>query len=227
MLPNREKFKTEDIGVCEIPIYLICGTLTEGRQQAFAKNYMPLLDPESEFAAKWIHLLSYQKSEGIADPVKAYEFVGRFYILEGNKRVSVLKYLEQPDILAEVTRVLPSETSDSKEAKIYREFMKFFDCTGIYGIYFSNEGVYSKLAEMCGMTLSEKWQFFTFSRLYTEHCGGNTSLMLGDAFMIYVDEFTPESLLEDSDEEIRALLGQIWPGHMSLIERLKKFCGIG
>ena len=236
MLPNREKLKTEVIGVCEIPIYLICGTLTEGRQQAFAKNYMPLLEADSEFAAKWIHLLSYQKSEGIADPVKAYEFMGRFYILEGNKRVSVLKYLEQPDILAEVTRILPPETSDSKEAKIYREFLKFFDCTSIYGIYFSNEGVYSKLAELFGMTLSERWpddvirslksEFYTFSRLYAEHCGGNTSLMFGDAFMIYVEMFTPGSLLEDSDDEIRALLGQIWPGHMSLLERIKKFCGM-
>ncbi len=234
MLATRETLKTESIGVCEIPIYLICGTLTKGRQEAFAKNYMPLLDPEAEFAAKWIHLLSYQKSEGIADPVKAHEFMGRFYISEGNKRVSVLKYLGQPDILADVTRILPPENNTSKEAVIYREFLKFFDCTGIYGIYFSGEGYYSKLAEMFGMTLDSHWpddvilslksEFFTFSRLYSEHVGGNSPLMFGDAFMIYAEMFTPGSLLEDSDGEIRAMLSTIWPGHLSLLERLKKFC---
>ena len=233
MLPDREKLKTEDIGVCEIPIYLICGTLTEGRQQAFAKNYMPLLDPESEFAAKWIHLIEYQKSEGITDAVKAHEFMGRFYIQEGNKRVSVLKYLGQPDILADITRVLPPDTSDSKEVRIYREFMKFFDCTGIYGIYFSEEGCYHKLADMFGMDLESVWPddsilllksgFYTFSRLYAEHCGEHV-MTFGDSFMLYMEKFTPDSLINDSDEVIRAKLGKIWPGHMTLLEKLRKFC---
>lgn len=236
MLANRETLKTEDIGVCEIPIYLICGTLTEGRQKAFAKNYMPLLSADSEFAMKWINLLAYQEREGITDAVKAHEFMGRFYISEGNKRVSVLKYLGQPDILADITRILPPEDSTSKEVRIYKEFMKFFSCTGIYGIYFSGEGCYSKLADMFGMSMNNSWpddvilslksEFFTFSRLYAEHCGGNTALMYGDAFMIYAEMFTPESLLDDSDESIREKLGQIWPGHMSLLERLKKFCEI-
>ena len=233
MLKNRDTFKTEEIGVREIPIHLICGTLTQGRQEAFAKNYMPLLDPESEFAAKWIHLISYQKNEGITDAVKAHEFMGRFYIQEGNKRVSVLKYLGQPDILADVTRVLPPENSDSKESRIYREFMKFFDCTGIYGIYFSEEGCYYKLADMFGMDLDSVWpddavlllksSFNTFARLYTEYCG-EQSLTFGDSFMIYMEKFKPDSLLNDSDEVIRAKLGKIWPGHLTLLERLRKFC---
>ena len=233
MLKNRDTFKTENLGVREIPIYLICGTLTLGRQEAFAKNYMPLLGEDSEFAAKWIHLLSYQENEGITDAVKAHEFMGRFYISEGNKRVSVLKYLGQPDILADITRILPPENSTTKEARIYREFMKFFDCTGIYGIYFSEEGCYSKLADMYGMDLESQWPddvilllksgFYTFSRLYSEHCGEHV-MTLGDSFMLYMEKFTPDSLLNDSDEAIRAKLGKIWPGHMTLLERLRKFC---
>ena len=233
MLADRDALNEESIGVCEIPIALVCGTLTEGRQKAFAKNYMPLLDEDSEFAAKWIHLLSYQESEGIADAVKAYEFMGRFYISEGNKRVSVLKYLGQPDILADVTRILPPEDSTSKEARVYREFMKFFECTGIYGIYFSEEGCYAKLADMFGMNLDSQWPddavlllksgFYTFSRLYSEHCGEHV-MTLGDSFMIYMEMFTPDSLINDSDDDIRENMGKIWPGHISLLERLRKFC---
>ena len=161
--------------------------------------------------------------------------MGRFYISEGNKRVSVLKYLEQPDILADVTRILLPDENSTKEARIYREFVKFFDCTGIYGIYFTDEGYYAKLAELFGMSLNKRWpddvilslksEFYTFSRLYAEHCGGNTALTYGDAFMIYAGTFMPESLLDDSDDDIRLKLEQIWPGHMGLLERLKKFCG--
>ncbi|MBQ3446011.1 MAG: hypothetical protein IJG37_00025 [Synergistaceae bacterium] len=235
MVSGLPAMKEEAVGVCEIPIYLVCGTLTQGRQEAFAKNYMPILPEDSEFAAKWIHLLGYQQSEGISDPVTACEFMGRFYIQEGNKRVSVLKYLEQPDIPADVTRILLPDDNSSKEAKIYREFLAFFECTGIYGIYFSGEGYYAKLAGLFGMTLGERWpddavlslksEFFTFSRLYAEHCGGNSALTYGDAFMIYAGTFTPGRLLDDSDDEIRGKLGQIWPGHVGLLERLKEFCG--
>ena len=234
MLRDRETLKTEEIGVCEIPISLICGTLTKGRQEAFAKNYMPLLSSETEFAAKWIHLLSYQESEGIADAVKASEFMGRFYISEGNKRVSVLKYLGQPDILADVVRILPPDNG-SREVRIYHEFMKFFECTGVYGIYFSGEGFYVKLSEMFGMTLDTKWtddavmvlksEFYKFARLYTQHCGEHV-MTLGDSFMIYSVMFRHETLLEDSDEAVRTKLGKIWPGHLTLLEKLKKFCGM-
>ncbi|MBQ4400725.1 MAG: hypothetical protein II832_01005, partial [Synergistaceae bacterium] len=103
------------------------------------------------------------------------------------------------------------------------------------GIYFSGEGYYAKLAELFGMSLNKRWpddvilslksEFYTFSRLYAEHCGGNTALTYGDAFMIYAGTFMPESLLDDSDDDIRLKLEQIWPGHMGLLERLKKFCG--
>ena len=235
MLRGRDRLKEEKIGLCEIPISLICGTITKGRQEAFAKNYMPLLSADSEFAMKWINLIAHQKNEGIRDPVKASEFMGRFYIAEGNKRVSVLKYLEQPDILADVTRILPPEDSESKEVRVYYEFVKFFKCTSMYGIYFSSEGYYDKLAGLFGMTINTRWPddkitdlkscFYNFARMYAEHCGGreNSSLSFGDAFMIYLSMFKPESLLNDSDEVIRKNLGQIWPGHLSLLERLKKF----
>ena len=57
---------------------------------------MPLLDPHSEFAAKWINLCGSHLKEGIREPVTACEFMGHFYIVEGNKRVSVLKYFDAP-----------------------------------------------------------------------------------------------------------------------------------
>ena len=45
-----------DLGVLHIPVELIVGTRSAGRTAALAGNFMPLLDPDTEFAAKWIRL---------------------------------------------------------------------------------------------------------------------------------------------------------------------------
>ena len=94
-----------DLGVINIPTDHIVGTKSAGRINAFAGNFMPLLEPGTEFAAKWISLCEANLSEeGIRDPIQCYEFLGRFYVQEGNKRLSVLKSYLSPRISAHVTR---------------------------------------------------------------------------------------------------------------------------
>ena len=92
-LPYERTAGEKYIGVIEIPLYLVAGTKTAGRQNSFANNFMPLLDVETEFAYKWSGLYDSQLAEGIRDPIVAYEYMHRFYVMEGNKRVSVLKSL--------------------------------------------------------------------------------------------------------------------------------------
>ena len=60
------------LGLCEVPLELIVGTRTRGRTNAFAANFMPLLDTYSEFANKWIRLYTSLQEEGLRDPVKVY-----------------------------------------------------------------------------------------------------------------------------------------------------------
>ncbi len=81
----------EDLGLVSIPIGHIVGTRTEGRRNSFASNFMPLLGAGSEFAAKWSALSDAHLAEGIQEPILAYEYLNRFYVQEGNKRVSVMK----------------------------------------------------------------------------------------------------------------------------------------
>ena len=59
---------------------------------------MPLLDEQTEFSAKWSAVYTYQLEQGIDDPIIAYEYLNKFYVLEGNKRVSVLKYVKADSI---------------------------------------------------------------------------------------------------------------------------------
>ncbi len=85
---------------------------------------MPLLDLKTEFATKWVNLCVSHVDEGIRDPITCYEYMGRFYVQEGNKRVSVLKYFDASSITGNVTRVVP-QYSDDPAVQMYYEFMHF------------------------------------------------------------------------------------------------------
>ena len=56
MITDRFTAGYVDIGLIEAPAEMIVGTVTAGRRDAFAANFMPLLPAESEFGAKWIAL---------------------------------------------------------------------------------------------------------------------------------------------------------------------------
>ena len=106
------------LGVMDVPIYLVVGSTEEARCNSFSAGFFPLMGPESEFAMKWVNLCAAQLSEGIHDPIKCYEYLGRFYVQEGNKRVSVLKSMGSSIIQADITRLMP-EPSDDITTQIY------------------------------------------------------------------------------------------------------------
>ena len=59
-----------------------------GPHSGVCVQLMPLLGLKTEFATKWINLCVSHVDEGIRDPITCYEYMGRFYVQEGNKRVS-------------------------------------------------------------------------------------------------------------------------------------------
>ena len=123
ILVNVEIVATEPLGLVNMPSESIVGTKTSGRHTAFAPNFMPLLDEDTEFATKWSVLCNAHLDEGIRNPVTAYEFLNQFYIEEGNKRVSVLKHFDSASIPGTVTRLIPAR-NDSLENRIYYEFLE-------------------------------------------------------------------------------------------------------
>lgn len=133
-----------NLGLVDIPLDRVVGTSTSGRTQAFASNFMPLMDIKTEFSSKWAMLSNAHLNEGIRDPIKVYEYLNYYYVVEGNKRVSVLKYFGADSIPAFVTRKVPKLTDD-EEIKVYYEFMDFNKKTTVNFIFFSNEGSYRRL----------------------------------------------------------------------------------
>ena len=119
------------IGIVEVPLKLVVGTKTAGRTAAFSYNFMPLLGTGTEFSVKWITLCQAHVEEGIRDPIRCYEYLGSFYVQEGNKRVSVMKYFDAASITANVTRIVPKFV-DNPVIRAYYDFMDFYPLCGMY-----------------------------------------------------------------------------------------------
>ena len=198
LLPFAETAGETDLGLIEIPIEQIVGTKTAGRTKAFAGNFMPLLNESSEFAAKWSALYRSHLAEGIREPVIACEFMNSYYIIEGNKRVSVLKYSGAVTVPGYVTRIVPAY-SEEKEIQIYYEFMDFSRFTGIHNLLFTKPGSYHEICRIVGKTFGEIWSdderrrftsgYYWFSKVFCEKGGLDLPIPAGDAFLRYLDVY--------------------------------------
>ena len=143
--PDSNSAQQQSVGLMEIPIDLIVGTKTAGRQYALSPSFLPLLDSDTEFGCKWINLCNdHLREEGIREPIRCFEYYGKFYVQEGNKRVSVLRYFEAPTVSAYVTRLMPTDT-DSPRYALYQEFLEFFRIARLYQVQFTTSGSYRKL----------------------------------------------------------------------------------
>lgn len=219
ILPPKSSYSEMPLGLVQIPVNQIAGTRSAGRSNAFASNFMPIMSEKSEFAAKWIRLSISHEEEGIRDPVKAYEYMNRFYILEGNKRVSVLKYFGAVSIPGNVIRLIPKRTNE-KENKIYYEFLDFYDATQINDIYFSQEGSFPALIECAGKKPGETWtddEKMDLHSLYTRFCleyeaagGSKLPITEGDAFLSFISLYGYETLLEQSVQQLHELITSCW-----------------
>ncbi len=210
-----------NLGVMNIPLGQVIGTSTAGRTRAFASNFMPLLDYGTEFSAKWSHLVDAQIEEGIHDAIKVYEYMNRYYVVEGNKRTSVLKYFDSPTIAAEVIRKVPKRTEDL-ENRIYYEFMDFYRLTKINYVQFTKLGSFPKLLQTVAGDTETPWsedQCMDFSSFHTafykafKEKGGNQlkDTTCGDALIFYLSLYPYDKAKEMSSAAIKESLDKIWP----------------
>ena len=217
---------TQIVGLVEIPTDQIVGTRSGGRIWAFTAGFYPLLDAESEFATKWVSLcLANMSDEGIRDPIVCYEYLGNFYVQEGNKRVSVLKHFGATRIPAMVTRILP-KTDDSPRVKAYYEFLDFYKASGIYTVQFSRPGNYGKLLSALGKEPGEEWTdrekltFNAYFQYFRDAFDALNGKMLDmrpeDALLLWLKVYPFRDLGKLSTEELKKTLSAIWEDLTSL-----------
>lgn len=219
ILPPKGSCSEIPLGLVQIPINQIAGTKSDGRSNAFAGNFMPILRNTSEFAFKWASLSLSHLKEGIRDPIKAYEYMNKFYIEEGNKRVSVLKYYDAVSIPGYVTRILPPRT-DQVENKLYFEFVDFYALTSINYISFSKLGSYKKLLAALGKKPNEIWNdddrlmfssvYSRFDEEYQALGGDRLSITTGDAFLSFLLIHDYADICQKSYNELKLLVGKTW-----------------
>ena len=207
------------LGTMEIPLYLLVGSTQDNRCNSFSPGFYPLLETNTEFAQKWISLCAAQLTDGIRDPVKCYEYLGRFYAEEGNKRISVLKSLGAASIRAEVIRLMP-EATDDITVKIYQEFLEFYRRSKCWGIHFSDLGGYAALHAAFGFTKDQEWpedfqkkfksHYFTFRDCFYRLGGGNLGLTTGDALLRWLRFHSGAEFLEMEAEDYRRTLSAVW-----------------
>lgn len=207
------------LGQDQIPLRLVVGTCNVGRTNAFADNFMPILDWGTEFAAKWASLSDSQKNEGIRDPIKVYEYMNKFYVLEGNKRVSVLKYFNAVTVTAEVIRKVPKK-SDDPDIKIYYEFMDFYNCTKLNDIYFSNVGSFPTLMELAGIKKGVPMEeyakqdlvasFITFKNAFEMRGGDKFDYPIGDAYLRFIHIHGYDCVKNMSPAEMSKNVAKTW-----------------
>ena len=157
ILPEFSTEAVVSVGLVDIPTVRIVGTKTAGRITAFTATFRPLLEPKTEFGMKWISLCKAHLGDtGITDPIECFEYLGNFYVQEGNKRVSVLRHFDAPRIPGNVRRVLPARSEDPR-IKAYYEFLDFYKVSRLYSIQFRRPGDYARLLSSIGKNFNEVW----------------------------------------------------------------------
>ena len=226
ILEHQEIQTEQPMGLMNVPLDFVVGTSTRGRTYSFAANFMPVLDVGTEFSSKWSTLADAQVEEGIRDPIIAYEYMNRYYVVEGNKRVSVLKYYKADSVLATVTRKIPKLTED-EDVKLYYEYMRFQEITGMNTIEFRHPGNAEKLLNHVGHL--EKWDkemqddfdmlMFRFTKAFETKGGKKLAVELGDAIVTFLDVYGYDKVSAMTRSDMEAAIYKCWSEFVVLTEK--------
>ena len=220
LLPENAAETVVDVGLIEIPAERIVGTKSAGRIAAFTPTFKPLLDPKSEFAMKWINLCAAHLGDtGITDPILCYEYLGNFYVQEGNKRVSVLRCFDAPRIPGNVRRIMPP-MSDEPRIRAYYEFLDFYKDAKIYCVQFRRPGDYAKLLNHLDKKLGDPWTederrtfrayFHYFRDAFLSMDARKEDVLPGEALLLWLELYPYEDLGRLSAAELKKSVGALW-----------------
>ena len=188
-----------DLGILEIPVRQIVGVTSTYPDMDYTFDFKPLAQTGSEFAESWCQLyLEYLSDRGLTEPIECIEYLGRFYVVDGKKRVSVLKAHGENRVNAHVIRWVP-EYSGETQVKQYYEFLNYFPKTGLYQVFLSDAADFQYLQEAMGLKPKQVWTdtdryhfMFTFmgvERAYLELFGEYAAVTAADTFVALLKKY--------------------------------------
>ena len=225
ILPENFPGAVVDVGLLEIPAERIIGTKTAGRITAFSPSFRPLLSAKTEFANKWMNLCrAHLCDSGIQDPILCYEYLGDFYVQEGNKRVSVLRHFDAPRIPSIVKRVMPTP-SEEPRVKAYYEFLEFFKVSKLYSVQFRRPGDYARLLKHLGKKPEEVWTeedrrnfnayYHYFMDAFEAVNTQNEEIPCEEALLLWLELYPWQDLGRLTGAELKTTLSALWENVVS------------
>ena len=219
ILPDSAVESVVDVGLVEIPVERIIGVKTAGRVTAFTATFRPLLDEKTEFGLKWLNLCEAHLSDaGITEPILCYEYLGNFYVQEGNKRVSVLRHFGAARIPGRVMRMLPART-DEPRIQAYYDFLEFYKEAKLYVPQFRRPGDYGKLLRYVGKKSGELWtedERRTFRAYYhyfseaLEAVSKKSDMLTEEALLLWLELYPYQDLGALSSQELKNSVAALW-----------------
>lgn len=197
ILKDTDIVNTIYLGQKEISLSRIVGTYYHSRRTMFSKSFLPLEPENTEFGQKWNNLYRAHLEEGIRDPIKVYEFFNYYYVMEGNKRVSVLKFMDAVSITADITRLVPQYDSGDEDIVNYYAFLSFYKKTSISTLWLSKPRRFQRLEQYLehyqpilktSNTVYEHFLTYVykpFREIYLAAGGQSLPMTTGDAFLLY------------------------------------------
>ena len=216
---------TKLVGTAEIPVERFVGMKSAGRTAAFSPSFLPLLPEDTEFHAKWTRLCADHLSDvGIRDPLISYEYLGNFYVQEGNKRLSVLKFNGSPRINTTFYRVLP-ELTDEPRVQAYYEFLDFYQHSGLYDVLFTQPGDYGKLTALMGFAPDQDWTeedrrrfrsgFHYFKKVFFDLGGETLPMSPEEALLVWLQVHEYAELSTLRAPALKKSLSDMWDNFVS------------
>ena len=228
ILPENNDYPVVDVGLVEIPSERIIGIKSAGRVSAFTASFLPLLDPKSEFATKWISLcVAHLGDTGITDPILCFEYLGNFYVQEGNKRVSLLRYFDSPRIPGTVKRILPPQ-SEEPRIKAYYEFLEFYKASKLYAVQFRRPGDYARLTALLGKKNGETWTdderrtfrayFHYFREAFDAQNSSAKDILPEEALLMWLKLYPYQDLGTLTAAQLKKSIADLWEDVVSTSE---------
>ena len=228
ILPENNDYPAVDLGLVEIPAERIIGVKSSGRITAFTASFRPLLEAKSEFGTKWVNLcMAHLGDTGITDPIVCYEYLGDFYVQEGNKRVSVLRYFDSPRIPGMVRRILPPQ-SEEPRIKAYYEFLEFYKTSKLYAVQFRRPGDYARLTSKLGKKTGEPWTeeerrtfrayFHYFQEAFAAQNTEGKDILPEEALLMWLELYPYSELGQLTGTQLKKSIADLWEDMVSASE---------
>lgn len=220
VLDLKKVDKEVEVGVVTIPISQIVGLASARDRDCYAGDFLPLPSAKSDFAENWTRLyMEHLSDKGLTDPICCYEYFGQFYVIDGKKRVSVLKANGMFTVEATVIRILPVMSDDLK-TRCYDEFLQTFEKTRLYQIAFSGMGRADAFLRAIGYDPDHIWSesdrysflftWHSFERAMKNAVGDSLNLTTADAVSVLLQKYPYAKLRKMYPRTLTRLMDEAW-----------------